>query len=112
MLSANAENHNVKSCKQRLVCRLCFELCATEMHNYLKRRTNEDHDNAQPGISGTGAVKYASVNRRFKPEFISIVAVWVGRKSSRKMVKTDAVLDNCSSDLFHLGRDHCRAWNH
>ena len=112
MLSANAENHNVKSCKQRLVCRLCFELCATGIHNYLKRRTNEDHDNAQPGISGTRTVKYASVNRKFKPEFISIVAVWVGRKSSRQMKRQMQCWITGAVTSYHLVRDHCRAWNH
>ena len=40
------ENHNAKSCRQRLVCRLCFELHPTGMHGYMKKKTNEDHNNA------------------------------------------------------------------
>ena len=42
------EKYNAKSCKQRLVCRLCFELPPNEMHDYTKKKTNIDHDNTQP----------------------------------------------------------------
>ena len=41
------EKHNAKSCKQRLVCRLCFELPPDGMHDYTKKKTNIDHDNTQ-----------------------------------------------------------------
>ena len=72
------------------------------MHEYMKRKTNEDHDNAQPRELGTETVKYASVNGKRDTEIISmcIVAVWVGHKSSKKMVKTYTVLDNCSQGSF------------
>ena len=62
----------------------------------MRRKTNEHHGNAQLGKLGTNTVKYASVNEKLEAEVISmcIVAVWVGHKSSRKMVKTYAVLDN------------------
>ena len=39
------ETPNVKGCKGRLVCSLCFDLHPTGMHEYIKK-TNEDHDNA------------------------------------------------------------------
>ena len=96
------ENHNAKSCKQRLVCRLCFELHPTGMHDYMKRKTNEDHDNTQPRELGTDTVKCASVNGKLDAEIISmcIVAVWVGHKSTRKMVMTYAMLDNCTQGSF------------
>ena len=96
------ENHNAKSCKQRLVCRLCFELHPTGMHDYMKKKTNEDLGNAQLRESGTDTVKCASLNRKLKAEVISmcIVAVWVGHKSSRKMVKTYTMLDNCIQGSF------------
>ena len=95
------ENHNAKSCKQRLVCRLCFELHPTGMLDYMKKKTNEDRDSAQPRESGTDVVKCASVNGKLEAVVISIciVAVGVGHKSSSKMVKTYAVLDNCSQGL-------------
>ena len=93
MLSANVENHNAKSCKQRLVCSLYFELHPTGTHDYMKRKTNKDHDNIQPRTSGTDTVKCASVNGKLDAEVISmcIIAVWVGHKSSKKMVKTYAM---------------------
>ena len=96
------ENHNAKRCKQQLVYRLCFELHPTGMHDYMKRKTNEDHDSVQPGESGTDTVKCASVNGKRDAEVISmcIVAAWVGHKSSRKMVKTHAMLNNCSQGSF------------
>ena len=83
-------DHNSKSCKQRLVCRLCFELQPTEMYDYMKTKTNEDHDNVQPRESGTDAIKCALVNGKLEAEVTSmcLVAVWVGPKSSKKMVKT------------------------
>ena len=96
------ENHNARSCKQRLVCRECFELHPTGMYDYMKRKTNEDHDNIQPRESGTDTIKCASVNGKLHAQVISmcIVAVWVGHKSSNKMVKTYAMLDNCSQGSF------------
>ena len=96
------ENHNGKSYKQRLVCRVCFELHPTEMHDYMKRKTNEDHDNAQPKEPGTDRVKCASVNGKLEAEVISIciVAVWVGHKNFRKMVKTYIMLNICSQGSF------------
>ena len=79
-----------------------FELHPTGMHDYMKKKTNEDHDNPQTRKSGTDTVKCASVNGTLEAEVISmcIVAVWVGHKSSRKMVKTYAMLDNCSKGSF------------
>ena len=96
------EHQNAKSCKQQLVCRLCFELHLTGMHDYMKRKTNEDHNNTQTRELGTDIVKCASVNGKLDAEVISmcITAVWVGHKSSRKMVKTYAMLDNCSQGFF------------
>ena len=72
------------------------------MHDCMKKKTNEDHDNAQPRESGTDAVKCASVNAKLEAEVTSmcIVAVWVGHNSSSKMVKTYAMLDNCSQGSF------------
>ena len=72
------------------------------MHDYMKKKTNEDHDNAQPRELGTDRVKCASVNGKLEAYVITmcIVAVWVGHKSSRKMVKTYAMLDNCSQGSF------------
>ena len=42
------------------------------------------------------------MNGKLDAEVISmcIVAVWVGHKSSRKMVKTYAILDNCGQGFF------------
>ena len=96
------ENHNANSCKQQLVYRLCFELHPTGMHEYMKRKTNEDHDNVQRRESETDTVKCASVNGKRDVDVISmcIVAAWVGHKSSRKMVKTYAMLDNCRQVSF------------
>ena len=54
------KNHNAKSCKQRLVCSLCGVFHPTGMYDYMKRKTNEDHDNAQPRTSGTDTVKCTS----------------------------------------------------
>ena len=84
------ENYNTQSCKQRLVCRLCFELNSTGVYDYMKKKTNEDLDNAQPEESGTDTVKCVSMNGKLEAEVISMcnVAVWVGHKSSRKIVKT------------------------
>ena len=60
------------------------------MYDYMKRKTNKDHDKAQPRESGTDTVKCDSVNGKLDAKVLSIciVAVWVGHKSSRKMVKT------------------------
>ena len=58
------ENHNARSCKQQLVCRLCFELHPTGMHDYMKKKTNEDHDNAPTRESGTDTIKCASVSEK------------------------------------------------
>ena len=80
------ENHDVKSCKQRLVCRLCFELHSSGMHDYMKRKTNEDRNNTKPRELGTDTVKCDSVNGKLDTEIINtcIPAVWVGHMSSSK----------------------------
>ena len=56
------ENHNTESCKQRLVCRLCFELHQTGMHSCMKKKSNEDHDNGRLRKSEIDTLKCASVN--------------------------------------------------
>ena len=96
------ENRDVKSCKQLLACRLCFELHSSGMHDYMKRKTNEDRNNAKPRELGTDTVKCDSVNGKLDAEIINtcIAAVWVGHMSSSKMVKTYAMLDNCSHGSF------------
>ena len=68
----------------------------------MKRKTSEDHDNTRPAKSGTDTIKFTSVNRKLEAEIIvmCIVAAWVGHKSSRKMVKAYAMLDNYSQGSF------------
>ena len=90
------KNHNAKSCNQQLVCRLYGELHPTGMHDYIKKKTNEDHD-TQPGKS-----RMCCSDGKLEIEVICmyIVAILVGHKSSRKMVKTHEMLDNCSQGSF------------
>ena len=68
----------------------------------MNRKTNENHDNIQSRELGTDTVKCASVNGKLDAEIISmcIVAVWVGHKSTTKMVMTYAMLDNCTQGSF------------
>ena len=49
-----------------------FELHPTGMHDYMKKKTNEDHDNPQTRKSGTDTVKCASVNGTLEAEVISM----------------------------------------
>ena len=45
-------NYNAKSCNHRLVWRLCSEIHPAGMHDYMKKKTIEDHDDAQVRESG------------------------------------------------------------
>ena len=65
----------------------CFELQPTGMLDYMKKKTNEYHDNAQLRNSHTDTVKCTSVNGKLEAE---VVANWAGHKNSRKVVKTYA----------------------
>ena len=96
------ENHNTKSCKQRLVCRLCFELHQTEMHSCMKKKSNEDHDNAQLRKSEIDTLKCASVNEKLEAEVINmcIAAILVRHKKSRQIVKTCSMLDKFNQGPF------------
>ena len=83
------ESSNVRRKKERqatLMDFIGFIKEETRMHDYMIRKTNEDHDNIQPRETRTDKVKRASVNGKLDAEVISvcIVAVWVGHKSSKK----------------------------
>ena len=88
-------NHNAKTCKQRLLCRICKEYHPTGMHSYVKKASEEYTEYKD-------AVKCASVKGKPDTEVISmcVVPVWIVHRKSRKMVKTYAMLDNCSLASF------------
>ena len=69
------------------------------MHSYVKK-ASEEYTEYKDGTKDT--VKCASVKGKLDTEVISIcvVPVWVGHRNSRKMVKTYAMLDNCSQGSF------------
>ena len=92
-------NHNAKTCKQRLLCRICKEYIPTRMHNYIKK-ASEEYTEHKDGTKDT--VKCASVKGKLDTEGISmcVVPVWVGHRNSRKMVITYVMLDNCSQGSF------------
>ena len=92
-------NHNAKTCKQRLLCRICKEYHPTGMHGYVKK-ASEEYTEYKDGTTDT--VKCALVKGKLKTEVRSmcVVPVWVGHRNSRKMVKTYAMLDNCSQGSF------------
>ena len=81
-------NHNVKTCKQRLLCRICQEY-HPGMHGYVKK-VSEGNTDSKDHTKDT--VKCVSVKRKLGTEVISmcLAPVWVGHRNSRKMVKTYA----------------------
>ena len=88
-------NHNPKTCKQRLLCRICKEYQPTGMHSYVKK-ASEENTESEDGTRDT--VKCASVKGKYDTEVISlcVVPVWVGHRNSRKMLKIYVLLDKCS----------------
>ena len=92
-------NHNAKTCKQRLLCRICKEYHPTGMHGYVKK-ASEEYTEYKDGTKDT--VKCASVKGKLDTEVITmcVVPVWVGHRNSRGMVKTYAMLGNFSSSKF------------
>ena len=92
-------NHNAKTCKQRLLCGICKEYHPTGMHAYVTK-ASEENTESKDGTKDT--VKCASVKGKIDTEVIHmcVVPVWVGHRNSRKMVKTYAMLDNCSQGSF------------
>ena len=90
---------NAKTCKQRLLCRICKEYHPTGMHGYVKKASEE----CTESIYGTkDTVKCASVKGKLDTEVTSmcVVPVWVGHRNSRKMDKTFAILDNYIQGTF------------
>ena len=69
------------------------------MHGYVKK-ASEEYTEYKDGTAET--VKFASVKGKLENEVISmcVVPVWVGHRNSRKMVKTYAMLGNCSQGSF------------
>ena len=92
-------NRNAKTCKQRLLCRICEEYHPTGMHGYFKK-ASEEYTEYKDGTKDT--VKCASVKGKLDTEVITmcVVPVWVGHRNSRGMVKTYAMLGNFSSSKF------------
>ena len=92
-------NHNAKTCKQRLLCRICKECHLTGMYGYVKK-ASEEYTKYKDGTKDT--VKCASVKEKLGIEVISmcVVPVWVGHRNSRKMVKEFSMLDNYSQGSF------------
>ena len=72
---------------------------STGMHGYVKKASEE---NAESKDGTKVTVKCASVKGKLDTEVISmcVVPVWVGHRSSKKMVKAYAMLDNCSQRSF------------
>ena len=92
-------NHNAKTCKQRLLYRICKDYHPTRMHGYVKKGS-EEYTEYKDGTKDT--LKCASVKGKLDTEVISIcvVPVWVGPRNSRKMVQKYAMLDNWSQGSF------------
>ena len=69
------------------------------MDGYVKK-ASEEYTESKDGTKN--AVKYGSVKGKLDNEVISacLVPVWVGQKNSIKMIKTYAMLDNCSQGSF------------
>ena len=92
-------NHNFKTCKQRLLCRICKEYHPTGIHDCVKKFFEE---NTESEDRTKDTVKLATVKGEFDTEVISmcVVPIWVGHRNSRKLIKKHAVLGNCSQESF------------
>ena len=79
-----------------------FELHQIGMHSCMKKKSNEDHDNAQLRKSEIDTLKCASVNEKLEAEVINmgIAAILVRHKKSRQMVKTCSMLDKSNQGPF------------
>ena len=69
------------------------------MYSYVKK-ASEEYTEYKEGTKDT--VKCASVKGKPDTEVISmcVVPVWIAHRNSTKMVKTYAMLDNCSQGSF------------
>ena len=66
------------------------------MHEYYIRKCEGGKDESL--TESKESVKCASLNGKLEAEIISmcVVLIWVGHKNLTKMLKTYAILDNCS----------------
>ena len=65
-------NHNAKTCKQRLPCRICKKYHPTGMHGYVKK-ASEENTESKDGTKDT--VKRASVKGKLDTEVVSMCVV-------------------------------------
>ena len=90
---------NTKTCKQRLLCRICQEYHPAGMQFYVKKVSQ---GNTESKDDTKDTAKCALVKGKLDTEMISMcmVHVLVGHRNSRKIVKTYAMLDICSQGSF------------
>ena len=97
------KEHNVKSCANRRICKVCNGKHPTTLHGYVrKKKQNDNQKNDSADTPNEVDVKCATVNTGGNVISMCVVPVNLTYGCSRKTVKTHALLDSCSQGIFML----------
>ena len=107
------KNHLIKDCKRRKSCSVCKEDHPTILHGFRKKK-DEDKDNKKKKDEestensednttiNNGCTEVISCNSMKRFVGMSIVSVELSHPSSQSVIRTFALLDNCSEGTFVL----------
>ena len=106
-LNAISVNHNARNCKNRKECKVCKKRNPTSLHGYRAEKSKEKQSDGQLSDGANAHVNCATAKTKSDIISMCVVPVFVRHKLSNRIVKTYAMLDNCSQATFmqkkHLG---------
>ena len=99
-LSAISVNHNARNCKNRKECKVCKKRHPTSLHGYKVEKSKVKQLDGNSSEESKINVNCATANTKSDVISMCVVPVLVRHKLSNCIVKTCAMLDNCSQATF------------
>ena len=99
-LSAISVNHNPRNCKNIKECKVCKKRNPTSLHGYKAEKSKVKQPDGNSSDESKINVNCATANTRSEAITMYVVPVRVRHKLSNCIVKTYAILGNCSQATF------------
>ena len=99
-LSAISVNHNARNCKNRMECKVCKKGHPTSLHGYKAEKSKATQLDGNSSEESKVNVNWETANTKSDVISMYVVHVLAQHKISNCIVKTYAMLDNCSQATF------------
>ena len=99
-LSAISVNHNARNCRKRKEYKVCKKRHPTSLHGYKAEKSKFKHLDGNSSEESKVNSNCATANTKSDVISMCVVPVLVRHKFSNCIVKTYAILDNCSPATF------------